>query len=154
MEIRKFYIVIGLVLALAFFLEIVANAEDTSQEMTIRFSSPVQIPGQVLPAGTYRFKPAESDDSVVQVFNAEGTHLYATLQTIPAQRSIVDDDLVVTVAARKSDNPDFLVKWFDPGSLVGHEFVYSKAQQQQVADETYRTSVGSQVLPGTPVDGN
>ena len=154
MQIRNLYIVIGLVLALAFFLEILANAEDINQEMTIRFSAPVQIPGQVLPAGTYQFKSAESDESVVRIFNADGTHLYATLQTIAAERSITDEDLVITVAAPNSGNPNFLVKWFYPGSLVGHALLYSGQQQQQIAEATSRTSLGTELPDGTLVGAN
>lgn len=151
---RKLYIAIGLILAFGFFFEIAAHADDTSQKMTIRFSAPVQIPGQVLPAGTYRFEPTESDERLVRIFNADGTRLYATLQTISVQRSITDEDLVITVAAPESGNPNFLVDWFYPGSLVGRELVYSTEQEKHIARATARTSVGSEVLDGTPVDGN
>ena len=59
MFIRKLCMVIGLVLAFGFFFEIVAHAQDTSQEMTVRLSLPIQTPGQLVPAGTYRYKPTE-----------------------------------------------------------------------------------------------
>lgn len=90
----------------------------------------------MLAAGTYLFKPGESDETVVQIFNADRTRLYATLQTIAAERSITDEDLVITVAAPDSSNPNFLVKWFYPGSLVGHEFVYC-GEQQPEAEAVY-----------------
>ena len=151
MFIRKLYIVVGLVLALGFFFEIMAHAEDTTQEIAIRFSAPVQIPGQVLSAGTYLFKPAESGGTVVQIFNADRTHLYATLQTIAAERPIAEEDLVITVASPASSNPNFLVKWFYPGSLAGHEFVYSGEQRQQIAEATSRTSIGTELPDGTLV---
>jgi len=122
--------------------------------MTIRFSAPVQIPGGVLAAGTYQFKPTEFDDSVVQVFNDDGTRLCATLQTIPTERSITDEDLVFTLAATEPGNPNFLVKWFYPGSLVGHELLYSERQERQIAEATSRTSVGTQIPDGTPVGSN
>ena len=154
MEIRKIYIALGLILAFGIFCGIVAYAQDTTQAMTIRFSAPVQIPGKVLPAGTYQFKPAESDESVVRIFSGDGTHLYATLQTVTAERSITDEDLVMTVGALDSTNPSFLVKWFYPGNLIGRELVYSGEQQQQVTHMTSRTSVATQLPYGTPVDGN
>jgi len=154
MFIRKLYIVVGLVLALGFFFEIMAHAEDSTQEITIRFGRPVQIPGQVLPAGTYLFRPADFGDSVVQIFNADRTRLYATVQTIAVQRPITDEDLVITVAAPNSSDPNFLVKWFYPGSLVGHEFVYSGGQQQQIAEAPSRTSIGSELPDGTLVGAN
>jgi hypothetical protein len=67
MRILKLYIAIGLILALGMFFEIAAHAEDTNQEVTISFNAPVKIPGQVLPAGTYRFKPVQSDERVVRI---------------------------------------------------------------------------------------
>ena len=154
MFIRKLYIVVGLVLALGFFFEIMAHAEDTTQEIAITFNAPVQIPGHVLAAGTYLFEPQESDETVVQIFNADRTRLYATLQTLAAERSITDEDLVITVAAPDSSNPNFLVKWFYPGSLVGHEFVYSGEQQQQIAEATSRTSISTELPDGTLVGAN
>ena len=162
MSTRNIYIAIGLILAFGMFCGIVAYAQDTAegstqdanQDVTIRFDAPVQIPGGVLPAGTYQFKPVDSDEGVVQVFNANGTSLRATLQTVAAERLITDEDLVVTVAGPNSSNPSFLVKWFYPGRLVGREVLYSDEQEQQVAEATSRTSVGSQVIDGTPVNGN
>jgi hypothetical protein len=154
MFIRRLYIVIGLVLALGFFFGIVAYAQDTTQVMTIRFSAPVQIPGGTLPAGTYQFKPEESADGIVRVFDADETRLCATLRTIAAERSVTDEDLVVTVPAAESGKPNFLVEWFYPGRLVGRELVYSAEQEQQIAEATSRTSVGIQVPDGTPVSGN
>ena len=154
MFIRKLYIVVGLVLALGFFFEITAHAEDTTQEMAITFDASVQIPGQVPPAGTYLFEPGESDETVVQIFSADRTRLYATLPTIAAERPITDEDLVITVAAADSSNPNFLVKWFYPGSLVGHEFVYSGEQQQQITEATSRTSISTELPDGTLVGAN
>ena len=162
MNIRKIYIAIGLILAFGMFCGIAAYAKDTVQEhtqdptqqVTIRFSAPVQIPGGMLAAGTYQFKPTDSDDGIVRIFNADGTRLCATLQTVSAERLITDEDLVITAVSPESSNPSFLVKWFYPGRLVGREVLYSDEQEEQVAEATSRTSIGSQVPDGTPVSGN
>ena len=73
----------------ALFFELGAHADESDLATTINFSQPVQIPGQVLPAGTYLFKLVDgnSDQKVVQIFNADRTVLYATLQTIAADQS-------------------------------------------------------------------
>jgi len=154
MNIRKVYILVGLLLAFGLFFGIVAYAQDATSGMTIRFSAPVQIPGGILAAGTYQFKSTESDEGVVRVFNADGTRLCTVLHTIPAERSITDEDLVITVAATESGNPNFLVKWFYPGSLVGQELVYSDKQEQQIAESASRTSVAMQIPDGTPIAAN
>jgi hypothetical protein len=45
----------------------------------------VEIPGQILPAGTYVFKLADSTGNrhVVQVFNQAENHVYGTFLAIP-----------------------------------------------------------------------
>lgn len=55
-----------------------AVADEWDQKTTVTFSQPVEIPGQVLPAGTYVFKLADSmsDRNIVQVYNSEENHLY------------------------------------------------------------------------------
>jgi hypothetical protein len=65
-----------------------AAADESDQKTTFTFSGPVEIPGQVLQAGTYVFKLAgsESDRDVVQVFNKDENHLYGTFLAIPDQR--------------------------------------------------------------------
>ncbi len=72
MKINKGYIAVGLIIAFALFFELGAHADESDQATTITFSQPIQIPGQVLPAGTYLFKRADGniDQNVVQVFNA------------------------------------------------------------------------------------
>ena len=70
MRLNKSYIAIGLIIAFALFFELAAYADESDQATTITFSQPIQIPGQVLPAGTYLFKLASGDDlNVVQIFN-------------------------------------------------------------------------------------
>ncbi len=66
----------------------VAHADQANQETTVTFSQPVQIPGRVLPAGTYVFVlPEEINDHFqVRIFNADRTMLLATLLTVSAER--------------------------------------------------------------------
>jgi hypothetical protein len=138
MRINKLYIVVGLIFAFGLFFAIAAHADERNQETLISFTAPIEIPGQVLPAGTYRFQLAEPGDELqmVRIYNADGTVLYATLQTISTQRSRLADDVVVTLAAPKSGGPNYLVKWFYRGNTDGHEFVYSKQQEQEIAQTT------------------
>lgn len=144
MKIHKLYIVFGMLLAFALFFELAAHADENNQSTKITFSAPVQIPGQMLPAGTYIFRQAEPNDdlNLVQIFNADGRVLYATLQTIPAERKESTDHTAITLAEPESGKPDLLVKWFYPGSLTGHEFVYSQQQEQKVAQDQQQTFLG------------
>jgi hypothetical protein len=85
----------------------------------------VQIPGQVLPAGTYTFEQAEPDGNpnVVRIFDADGTQLVSTLETVPTERLETGEETTVTLANAGSSNPDYLVTRFYPDRLIGHRFV-------------------------------
>ena len=51
------------------------RADEWNKKTVMTFSQPVEIPGQILPAGTYTFKLVDSasDRHIVQFFNADGT---------------------------------------------------------------------------------
>jgi hypothetical protein len=144
MKINKSYIAIGLIIAFALFFELAAYADESDQATTITFSQPIQIPGQVLPAGTYLFKLASGDDlNVVQIFNAGRTVLYATLQTVAADRPEPTDHTVVALAEQGTGQPDVLLKWFYPGRETGNEFLYSKQKEKELAQDKQQTVVAN-----------
>lgn len=148
MRINKLYIVLGMLLAFTLFFEIAAHADETNEATIITFSAPIQIPGKVLPAGTYIFQQAAPNDNLnlVQIFNADHSVLYATLQTVTAERSQPTGHTAITLAEPESGKPPLLVKWFYPGNVDGHEFVYSKAQEQELAQAPQETIVGGHVM--------
>lgn len=150
MKIHKLYIVLGLMIALGVFFELAAHADDTNEFTKITFSAPVQIPGRVLPAGTYIFQQAAPNDDLnfIQVFNADRSTLYARLQTVPAERSEATGDTAITLAEPENGYP-VLVKWFYPGRLDGHEFVYRKQQEQEIAHAKQGTFVGNRSMSST-----
>jgi hypothetical protein len=144
-RINKLYFIIGLAIAYALFFEIAAYAGEFDEATTITFSEPVQVPGEVLPAGTYLFKLADNgnDPHIVQVLNADGTILYATLETIPTTRAQATGHTAVILAEQGSHTPDALVKWFYPGRLTGNEFQYPAQEQKNVAQDRMDTIVGN-----------
>jgi hypothetical protein len=149
MKISKLYIALGAIIAFALFFEFVAHADEINESTKVTFSAPVQIPGQVLPAGTYIFQQADpnSDPNLIQVLNADRSVTYAILQTVSAERMEPVGDTSITLAEPGSGNPDLLVKWFYPGSVIGHEFIYSKQQEQKIAQAKQKAFVGNQVMP-------
>lgn len=136
MKINKGYIIAGLLIAFMLFVEIAAHADAWDYATELTFSESIQIPGRVLPAGTYLFRIANPDTgrNIVQVFNAEGTVLYATLQTVSAERPEPTGKTAVTLA-EGSGEPDALLKWFYPGSLTGNEFLYSTQKEKELAQD-------------------
>jgi Protein of unknown function (DUF2911) len=140
MKINKSYIAIGLIIALSLFFGLAAHADEADESTTITFSQPIQIPGRVLPAGTYVFKLASTDDlNAVQVFNADRTVLYANLQTIATDRPEPADHTVVTLAEQGAGQPDVLLKWFYPGRETGKEFLYPQQKEKELAQDKQQT---------------
>jgi hypothetical protein len=121
----------------------VAHADQSNHETIVTFSQPVQIPGRVLPAGTYVFVlPDEANDHFqVRVFNADRTSLIATLLTVSAERPRPADHTVFGLAERGSSQPEAIVTWFYPGETTGHEFLYPKPIQQELASAKIVTVV-------------
>jgi Protein of unknown function (DUF2911) len=146
MQINKLYIIAGLIIAFGLFYVLTARADESDRATTFTFNQPVQIPGQVLPAGTYVFKLANPDSvpNVVQIFNSDQTHLYATLETIPTDRQNPAGHTVITLAEQGAGKPDVLLKWFYPGNLTGNEFLYSDHREKELAHAEQRTIVADQ----------
>jgi hypothetical protein len=146
MKINKGYIVIGLIIAFGLFFELAAHADESDQATTITFSQPIQVPGQVLAAGTYVFELVDrgAEPNVVQIFNSDRTVLYGTFLTIATDRQAPTDHTSVTLAEPESGGTPVLVKWFYPGRDTGNEFVYSKQTEKEIARDTQHTIVAGQ----------
>jgi hypothetical protein len=141
MKINKGYIAVVLIIASTLFFGLAAHADESDQATKITFSQPVQIPGQVLPAGTYLFKLEDSNSSqnLVQIFNADRTVLYATLQTVATERREPTGYTVLILAEQGAGQPDVLVKWFYPGRETGNEFVYSTEKEKDLGQDRQQT---------------
>jgi hypothetical protein len=146
MNINKGYIAVGLVIAFALFFELGAHADESDEATFLSFNAPVQIPGQVLPAGAYLFELADhgSEPNVVQVFSADRTVLYGTFLTAATQRQDPTGDTTVTLAEPESGGTPVLVKWFYPGRDIGNEFLYSKQTEKELARDSHQTIVARQ----------
>jgi hypothetical protein len=112
-----------------------AAADDFDQKTVFTFSGPVEIPGQVLSAGTYVFKLADasSDRNTVQVFNKNETHLYGTFLAIPDYRIKPAGKTIITFEERPAGSPEAVKAWFYPGENYGHDFVYPKPKATALA---------------------
>ena len=125
-----------IVLLLAFLIVLPSvRADEANQATEVTFSQPVQIPGRVLPAGTYWFVLPENatEHEQVRIYNSDRTILYATLLTVGAERLEPTGKTSFTLAERNSGQPQAIVSWFYPGRLDGHEFLYSKQTQKELA---------------------
>ena len=140
MKFNKLAFVVAFVLSAILFAEVYAHADEANQSTKLTFSKPVEIPGHLLPAGTYLFKVADSNDlNLVRIFSADETRLYATVQTISTQRTKPTTGTLVTLAEQPNGQPDALLKLFYPGDTTGHEFVYPEQEEQQLAQYRQQT---------------
>lgn len=123
-----------------------AKAGVWNQKTTMTFSGPVEIPGQVLSAGTYVFKLADSgsDRNIVQVFSKNEKHLYGTFLAIPDYREKPSGRTVVTFEERAAGAPEAVKEWFYAGEEYGHAFVYPKVKAMALA------KVNNQAVPSMP----
>ena len=154
MRINKLYIAIGLAIAFGLFFELAAHADVFDEQTTITFSAPVQIPGQVLPAGTYVFQKAdpEGDQDLVRILSADRSIEYGTVQTVPVERREVTGDTTITLTQPANGDPSVLVNWFYLGMLTGHAFVYPNQQEQAITQDKQDTFVGNQLKPSVDTD--
>ncbi len=83
---RKALAVLGL--ALASLVISKAHATEVDQATKLTFSQSVQVPGRILPAGTYWFvADPGSGSNIVRILSEDQSTVYAALQTIPSERS-------------------------------------------------------------------
>lgn len=145
--VKTLFVVLGLALLVGVLVS-PARADTWNKETVLTFSQPVEIPGKVLPAGTYVFKLADSNAwrHIVQVWNADKTEVLATILAIPNYRLEVKGETQVNFYERPGNAPEALRAWFYPGDNFGQEFVYPKQKAIQLAQESH------QIVPAETVE--
>ena len=105
-----------------------AQADTWNKKTVVTFSQAVEVPGKILPAGTYTFQllDSPSDRHIVQIFNADGSQIIATILAINNYRLQPTGDTVMKFSERPGDSPEALRAWFYPVDNFGQEFVYPK----------------------------
>ena len=125
--------------ALAFAFNV--EAQTWNKRTIVTFSQRIEIPGvgqQFLPAGKYVFKLVDSlsDRDIVQIFNEDETHVFATILTIANYRLKATSKTVMTFGERAAGQPEAIRAWFYPGANWGQEFVYPKTRAIELAKVT------------------
>jgi hypothetical protein len=112
-----------------------ARAGEGNQLTYLTINAPVEIPGVVLPPGTYMFKLEDPGigSSLVQVSSRDGSKLYSTFLTIPVRRATLSREPVVRLEKAGPSGLEAVASWFYPDELVGHKFVYPKAEAEMIA---------------------
>jgi len=132
------------VLFSAFILLPGAHADEINQATTLTFSQPIEVPGHLLMPGTYTFVLVDgSDREIVRIFS-EDRRLVATLLTIPVQRAKSSDGPTVVLADQGRTAPEALVSWFYSAATQGHQFVYEKAKERELASAKHDTIIAGE----------
>jgi LPXTG-motif cell wall-anchored protein len=125
-----------------------ARADEWNKKTVLTFSQSVEIPGKILPAGSYTFKllDSPSDRHIVQVFDADGTHLITTIMAINNYRLTPTGETVIKFSEQPADAPEALKAWFYPGDNFGQEFVYPKKRALELAQSSKSTVPSSEAM--------
>ncbi len=125
-----------------------AKADEWDKRTVVTFNEPVEIPGMVLPAGTYVMKLFDSpaDRDVVQIFNKTETRIFKTVFAIPTYREEATDHAVMTFEERTAGSPQAIKDWYYPGDLRGEEFVYNKPHPMMTVQAAAPASQPSQAV--------
>jgi hypothetical protein len=108
----------------AFFVPKV-QADESDRKTIMTVNEPVQVPGKVLPAGTYVLKLLDANDrTLVAIYNADDTHLITTIHGVPGYRTETPGSAILQLEDRPDGGPEALKAWFYPGDSIGVEFVY------------------------------
>jgi hypothetical protein len=102
-----------------------ASADTWNKKTIVTFADSVEIPGQVLSAGTYVFKLANNiaDRNIVEIWLGDETRLLALL-TVPDYRPDSPNKTTFEFAERPADSLMAVRAWLYPGEKTGREFVY------------------------------
>jgi len=105
-----------------------AQADERNQETILTINQPIQVTKTVLDPGTYVFRLLDNpwNRDVVQIYNADETHLIATIIAMHNERLKMTGDSRFLFYETPAGSPKALHAWFYPGQLDGAEFPYPK----------------------------
>jgi hypothetical protein len=158
MRIRFHLSYLAVALALASSIMPSAIADEWNKETRMQTNVPLQIPGHVLEPGTYIFRLVDSPSNrnIVQVFSedAKGDQtLVTTFFAVSAYRLRTPEKPTFNMEERPAGSPEAIRSWFYPGDNTGWEFVYSKANRIETAQNqapAEQPAPGPAELPAPP----
>src|SRR5262245_31918462 len=97
-----------------------------NHENTLTFSSPVALPGVVLPAGSYSFDVASPTalDVVVVRHARSGKTLYMGFTRTVTRPRAMSKNAPIAFGEATANQPRPIAAWYEIGEDLGHEFLY------------------------------
>ncbi len=127
------------------------HADTWNKKTVLTLNEAIQMPHVVLQPGKYVFKLLDSlsDRHIVQIFNADESHLITTILAIPNYRLQPTGETKFQFWETPAGQPKVMRAWFYPGDNFGQEFAYPKSIATQIAKIT-NTSVPTIVADAAP----
>ena len=123
-----------------------ADAQTALNNRTVMtFSQPVEVPGKILPAGTYTFEMHDSgmNRHVIQIMDQGGSKVVALVLAIPTYRAKATEETVVKFGEVMPGQPQAIRQWYYPGQTTGNEMVYSKSRARELAAASHMAVVAA-----------
>ena|SRR5688572_3201580 len=108
-----------------------------SHKAYVTFQRPVEIPGRILPAGTYVLKLIVPEIHVGQILSADETEVFGIFFTMTVDRkpaANLPTDLKLELREKGAAKWDRLIAWFSPGYTIGDEISYDRYKPVEPAD--------------------
>jgi hypothetical protein len=128
----------GMALALGI-VAVPAQADQWNKKTTLTIDQPMQVTDTYLEPGQYVFKllDSQSDRHIVQIYNADQTHLITTILAIPDYRVQVTGKSHFTMWETPAGYVAALKSWYYPGDNFGQEFRYPKSLRRIEVAQTF-----------------
>jgi hypothetical protein len=108
------------------------RADESDKKTIMTVNEPIQVPGKVLPAGTYVLKLVDPNErTLVAIYNADERHLITMIQGIPDSRMETPEKVILQLEDQPDGGPEALKTWFYPGDNAGVQFVYPTQPTQK-----------------------
>ncbi len=119
-----------------------AQADAWDKKTTLTINQPMQVNDTYLEPGSYVFKllDSQSDRHIVQIYNADQTHLITTILAIPDYRVQITGKSRFTMWETPAGYVSALRSWIYPGDNFGQEFRYPKNLRKVEIAQAYRNS--------------
>jgi len=120
-----------------------AKADEWDKKTVLTVDTPIQVKDTLLEPGKYVFvlMRSDSDRHIVQIFNADQTHLINTILAIPNERLEPTGHSQFTFYETPAGKARAMRAWFYPGDNFGQEFPYPKhLRDVTVASNTTTTN--------------
>jgi hypothetical protein len=134
MKMAKSGLLLGIVCLVTSMAAPVTRADDSVKQATVTIQSPEQVPGSVLPAGTYVFKQTgmQSGWAIVQIYSKDGSALVTTILAYPNAQVLSNGQNFVVYPVTGSGSVPAMEGIVFAGDSTVQQFAYPEATADQI----------------------